>query len=59
MDRLDIAEPDLTARLRSLHPEHDDYWLIVAGDEVSVGYPREWRRPSRRGWLRRILPEEV
>jgi 3',5'-cyclic AMP phosphodiesterase CpdA len=32
----------------------------VRFEEVSVGYPREWRRrPSRREWLRRILPEEA
>ncbi len=29
----------------------------VRFEEVSVGYPREWRRRTRRRWLRQILPD--
>ena len=40
-----------------LHIPRTSWHDGVRFEEVSVGYPREWRRRPRRGWLRRILPE--
>ena len=40
-----------------LHIPRTSWHDGVRFEEVSVGYPREWRRRPRHGWLRRILPE--
>jgi len=48
----------VTAVYGHLHIPRTTWYDGVRFEEVSVGYPREWRnRPTHRGWLRRILPE--
>ena len=43
-----------------LHIPRTTWHEGVRFEEVSVGYPREWRkRPEPPGRLRRILPKEV
>ena len=42
-----------------LHIPRTTWYDGVRFEEVSVGYPREWRQqPRRRAWLRRVLPDE-
>jgi len=40
-----------------LHIPRTTYYDGVRFEEVSVGYPREWRRRQPHRWLRQILPE--
>ena len=50
-----------TTRSRSvyghLHIPRTTWYDGVRFEEVSVGYPREWRRRKPYRWLRQILPD--
>ncbi|MCC9308445.1 metallophosphoesterase [Kitasatospora sp. RB6PN24] len=39
-----------------LHIPRETWYDGVRFEEVSVGYPREWRKRGRRDWLRQVLP---
>jgi 3',5'-cyclic AMP phosphodiesterase CpdA len=40
-----------------LHIPRTTWYDGVRFEEVSVGYPREWRRRKPYTWLRQVLPE--
>ncbi|AAS05217.1 metallophosphoesterase [Mycobacterium avium subsp. paratuberculosis] len=40
-----------------LHIPRTTWYDDVRFEEVSVGYPREWRRRKPYGWLRQVLPD--
>jgi hypothetical protein len=43
--------------LRHLHIPRTTWYDGVRFEEVSVGYPREWRRRKPYRWLRQVLPD--
>lgn len=43
--------------LRTLTHSRTTWYDGVRFEEVSVGYPREWRRRKPYSWLRQVLPD--
>ena len=43
--------------VRHLHIPRTTWYDDVRFEEVSVGYPREWRRRKPYSWLRQVLPD--